>query len=286
MRKYCIFSVLLILSISCTHRGDDPQKAGVNAPSSSDPVNINSDFMVLKEGAYCGELNIDPDLQWYGVYNTGIPGTTELKKTEIVLIMKSNLNEVDAKEVFGEDGLNADYLVGTCSDVSSVFLVGSKEPLEEIRISSKNFEETCTSGFLYPEQKESIFIPGFDELLIIARENFNVPDSSICSIERNYEIEISNYNQGNRTRTSQNITKDIPYTGSPASLHASHQTPRIIWCGDIDNDHTFDLLIYSDQIRESGDNMGYLVLFLSSKADPGLVMKKVTEWAFMVSCGG
>jgi hypothetical protein len=59
-----------------------------------------------------------------------------------------------------------------------------------------------------------------------------------------------------------------------------------MWRGDIDNDRKFDLLIYSDQLRESGDDVGFLTLFLSSKADKDHLVKKVAVWAHKVACEG
>ena len=73
--------------------------------------NINNDFRVIQEGAFCGELNYMPDLTWYGIYKTNKPGIRELKKVEIEVVVKSTLKEDEKEAYFGEDKSNADFLI-------------------------------------------------------------------------------------------------------------------------------------------------------------------------------
>ena len=248
--------------------------------------NINNDFRVIQEGAFCGELNYMPDLTWYGIYKTNKPGIRELKKVEIEVVVKSTLKEDEKEAYFGEDNSNADFLIKTNSDRNSLFLIGSKKPMEEIQFYGDGSETIGNSGFLYPEQRKTVFFTGYDELEIKAKEAIYITDGAKCTFERKYELELSGYDKSRSSKLTHNITKDIPYAGAPASSHAGFQAPRIILCGDIDNDHKLDLLIYGDQLKESGDNMGFLILFLSSGAENNQLVRKVSEWAFKASCEG
>jgi len=247
---------------------------------------INNDYRLIEEGAHCGELNYMPDLHWYGIFETNKPGIQELKKVRINLIIKSTLNEEERRLIFEESFGNADFLIKTDSDRKSVFLIGSKEPLDEMQFNAKGAGNIGFSGFLFPEQKESFFIPGYEELELKAKEVNYIIDSSNCALERKYELELSNFSQGVNLKQAQNLTTQIPAMKFSASKHASFLSPKIIWWGDIDHDRKFDLLIYSDQMRESGDNLGFLILFLSSGAEKDQIVRKVAEWVFKSSCEG
>jgi len=284
IQKFVVAS-LLAASVICSCRQKPSLVTESDSSSPAKPA-VKTDYQIIREGAHCGELNIDPDLNWYGLFETDNARLDELKIVEIELILRSSLSEEQIADVFGEDNIYADYLIKTNSERPSVFLIGSKLPMEEYEVKCTGLYETGNSGFLYPEQKESVFIPGCDELLITGRENVFISDTSACTVSRSYELELSSYNRETDVRISQNLMNDIPFTGYPASQHAGHQSPRIVWCGDLDNDHIFDLLIYSDQMRESGDNMGSLILFLSSEAEEGKVVRKAAEWYFKVSCEG
>lgn len=248
--------------------------------------NINNDYRLIEEGAHCGELNYMPDLHWYGIFETNKPGIQELKKVRITLIIKSTLNEEERSIIFKEPFSNADFLIKTDSDRKSVFLLGSKEPLDETQFNAKGPGNIGFSGFLFPEQKESLFVHGYEELELKAKEMIYITDSSNCTPERKYELELLNLSQGTNLKQVQNLTSQIPEMKFAASRHASFLSPKVIWWGDIDKDQKFDLLIYSDQMRESGDNLGFLILFLSSGTEKNQIVRKVAVWVFKSSCEG
>lgn len=244
----------------------------------------NKEYRVLKEGQACSSMYYLGGMNWYGLYPTEDETKQELIKLDLEIIFPNMLIK-EAREEFRYDLEGG--IIKTGLDKKSTLLIGSKHELEigvvEGNLLNIDYENRFTplDSFLYPEEQKMLSISD-DRIFMKAKETHIVKDSSDCSIERCYELEIADNPRNFRgfQEFFQSLTSDIPHMCEPARKHASYRSPRIVWYGDLDRDDKVDFIIRSMQMADKGGTSTHFLLFLSSEAEDGKLVKKVAEFIF------
>lgn len=239
-------------------------------------------FRVSYEGSFCGEVNYDPGLTWYGIYETSNSEIFTLEKVKI----NFKLIEAFPRSQWEAEGFTdgQDYILETSNSKKSVFLIGSKSPLKEGEIVGKSNDQ----GFLYPEQILDMSL-GKLTLAIRAKVEASI-DHSDNSIKKQYELEVgrSKYEFGQLQipNTVQNITSSIPLIEGTGRINALYKNPLVKWYGDIDGDNKIDFLISTRLMQDTGGADAALILFLSSEAEENEFVKKADEYNYYGGCNG
>jgi Bacterial SH3 domain len=237
---------------------------------------INKEYRLLRPGRYCDAINFDPKLNWYALLKSN--GKLSVKKTEVTLRLVHEFNEQDTLGENNEFWMEYPLIVQSNQKDTVLFLIGSKNSLEEGSILSQ-FGANQWGGysgderFLFPEQFYEFY---YKEKKYQSRafEGVKLTNTNKEGYLKKYQIELSITAQ-NETK-KYNISKELDLD-SPAEIHCNYKTPQLILVGDINKDDLLDFIYYSFTMADSCGICWEHHLFLSDKSKPNRLIRKVAN---------
>ena len=206
----------------------------------------STDIQILRIGDFHGnEIGNGVDrLEWYG-----------LIRQEDKYVLKKIKIKVDSRHdaIMDSEGKSTGKRVTTTATAEPIILINGLTDVQEVEIPSVELKKKI----LYPGEQMSVKLKG--EWTSISAYGTVSPGQSI----RSYMLQISSTTDGHRTK--QIFAGANGFDDSMISF---------IWAGDIDGDGALDLIMD----LSNHYNVGRLTLFLSSKADPGQLIKRVAEF--------
>lgn len=243
----------------------------------------NKEYRIMYEGAHCGDINYDPNLNWYGLYKTPDEEIYQLQKVEAQLKLIESVSRSNWEKEGFEYG--QEYILKTDKEDKSIILIGTKTTLTEGMRKGKENQH----GFLFPEQILDMSIAKNITLAIRAKIEAYY-DSLSNSITKRYELEVSSskfqYSQQGRTFYTQDITNCIPFIEGTGRRNALYKNPLLKWYGDIDGDNQVDFIISSALMQDTGGSGVAATLFLSSEAEADEFVSCVDIHIFPSGCNG
>ena len=208
-------------------------------------------YSLLYEGESCCQTRFDSSLNWYGIYETAIGDS---------LIQVQMFHDT----VTGYDGHLWNKIYTDQSRVRQAkYLLGSKFALRE-KLLNAGTNSFPHRGFLFPGQRANVYSilrPGISGDCVTLIATGNVKSIGYCPELENYRIMISN------TQTYE-IIQDLT---SEFNFNSECGMIELVWFGDIDADQKPDMIF-----SESNNSGGLETLFLTSVAEKGTYIKKVT----------
>lgn len=222
---------------------------------SDSTVEKQKEFRFMREGFICSLANFDPELNWYGLFET--KSGDSLIKVDVV-IRKPNLDDhlELPTSIICETNLS--------HSIKSKFLIGARNPLREGMVNCQSLEESI---FLYPGQTHSLF-GGRNEEVFFNSIKIGAIGNVIENIQvpriENYGLQLVDPYNGYK---SQDITEFFTYQGNYLNKQ------NIYWYGDIDGDKSVDIVFLF-----FGNELASFTMLLSSISNNDQFVIKVDEW--------
>lgn len=214
------------------------------------------EYRILLEGEFCYPITVDTTMHWYGIYRTNkVDSLVEIK-------LKPVQQTSDGQFTWSSIATDRSHVA------KANYIFGSRKALKNKVVSR---HEMYSTHLIYPGMSYSVY--GVDTLGKTTNPKTlsaigNVKQVRHCPIIENYRLLISETSYDN----PQDLTIYFEYESECGMYH-------IMWFGDIDDDHTPDLIF------QSADNKGgEIILFLSSEAKEGKHVEKVANFEMLGCC--
>lgn len=241
-----------------------------------DTVINESTIRLASEGYFRGNINYNPHLFWYGLYRDS---TGFYLKPVKVHIAHSHIdqNQFLTYQPCEEEGI----WLETDNKKESIFLIGVGKEWKEGRMynSETIFNEKVIfnndDGFLYPEREIRMWY-GTSYIIFKAYDSLIV--DSQCNIKKMYQLE---FIRSDHKRTDKiNLNKYLNING-PGNYYSEHQSPKIHWVGDINQDGDLDFITYQSDIDNQGSGSVFSLFMFDagSNSNPILKVSTVEDWS-------
>jgi len=206
---------------------------------------VNRDFALLYPSIWCdNNFVFKPHWKWFGLYEKEGSEGYEWRKVNVSFY---NINE-------GGDAMTSGFITTGEADQGMLFMMGSMKDLRQIEVKGNWFQDWQGSFFDYR-----------NDTIINRSEYFKKWGLQTDSLRRDFVTHLYLKKNGK----SQLLNPSNWELSSPTYLK---------WVGDLDGDGKDDFLIDC-----GGDKSSHDILYLSTQADPGQLLKAVAAF-FRGSC--
>lgn len=254
----------------------------------------DSGYMMIAPRDYCNAIKYDPAYNWYGICD--VNGALTIKKVKVQLVINQHFGheyEVNAEAESDQDMREDDnidyYGFSIDTDLSSevLLIIGTKTPIDLSKIQSTFAFQPKFKRPKHPSSYHSFT----DAIYIPKGESYSTKlNNRTFTFTAGSEMIVSTYNNQEFPHYTLKLiakdnsqTKSYTFSGNWVEGYlldetANHQTPQLVWTGDLNGDGGLDALFFAGSEFDSCGFSEHYHLFVSQPTGSRNLMENVANY--------